>query len=320
MSVPLVLENERIRLELLPHRGGKITSLRDKRTGGEWLYQGDDVGETGRSFVGLSPGPEACPPFTEEESYGFDEMFPTIIPQTWETPGGEPVHDPDHGCLWSRPWKPEDRNITGSNRHEIALRLTDSVRKWSFSRTIMLKGNRLRMSYSVINQASWKIPALWAAHPLFSYFDETAIIFPESMKRIRQAMDDPWLLGAFGTVSPLSRLFVDGDAREQPLLFRPSAVPRGRCLKWYNADPLDAGRLAIQDRRGSLLFFFPVETLPWVGFWINRGGWGGQHNLAIEPATAPMDSPEKAGQFGYQAWWNPGETRQWSVELVVECP
>jgi galactose mutarotase-like enzyme len=342
----VLLENEALSLEILPRRGGKIASLFDKSGECEWLYQGpaaEELQET-RAFRGARtsrpPGGEPSggeppggeppaeqppggeppggaeqngdyPPFTKEESFGFDEMFPTILPHRWVDSAGNPHFDPDHGRLWSQPWEILEQG-------KELLTLACHSPEWSFQRTILLDRGSVRISYRVESHSLAPFPALWAAHPLFTFYDETVLLFPESMGHLRQAMDDGQLLGPYGAVSPLDRLNSDVLEQSHPFSYRPASLPRGTCLKFYNETPLTTGGMAIQDRRGTLALNFSAEQLPWLGFWINNGAWGKQHNFAPEPATAPMDSPEKAEHFGHSVLWSPGEEREWEMELLVD--
>lgn len=88
----LTIENELIRVELVPQLGGKLVSMIYKPTGKQWLLDS-----------GTRPleQPEFGATFTDWDMSGWDECFPTII----ACPSGVDDHIllPDHGELWSLP-------------------------------------------------------------------------------------------------------------------------------------------------------------------------------------------------------------------------
>ena len=63
---------------------------------------------------------------------------------------------------------------------------------------------------------------------------------------------------------------------------------------------MKSGWVGLHDpERGDLLgFMFDPAVLPFVGIWINRGGWGGYEHLAIEPTNGRPDALDIAsGQW-----------------------
>ena len=73
----------------------------------------------------------------------------------------------------------------------------------------------------------------------------------------------------------------------------------------------------------ALEFQWNPDDLPYLGFWMNQGGWSGSgspcyHNLGIEPATAPCDSLEEAVKKGWARSIAPGETCNWDVKVTLQ--
>ena len=92
----VILENETLRVTVLPKFGSKTASLLYKPTGYETLWQ-----NPARSFIRSG----YAAPYPEGDISGFDEMFPTISRCLYEDPPWQGVEAPDHGEVWSLPWK-----------------------------------------------------------------------------------------------------------------------------------------------------------------------------------------------------------------------
>lgn len=287
---PVLLDNGRLRVSVLPGRGAKIDSILDLSNGAEWLDRPESPA------AGAAPsgfGTEAGA-FAEGDAFGFDEMFPTI-----NASGA----GPDHGALWRRGWTVLEQ---GADLLDLELRGEDGG--WFFRRRLRLRGGSLEFHYSAGNLLDRPLPALWTPHPLFPFYPETEIAVPADLRRVRQAMDGG-ALGRHGEVRALDETL--------PPLLRPALLPDGSAFKFYNADPLGEPLYTISDRRGTLTMDCTGGALPWIGFWINNGGWGGQRNIALEPATAPMDSPEQSEAFGVPASWRAGESREWGMVIRI---
>ena len=293
-----ILENEYLQVKVLPNRGCKIISIRNTKNDAEWLWT------SGKLPAELN-GRES---FDSEQSFGFDEMFPNIIPELYTDEGGKTIQLPDHGELWRLKWE-----TLAAGPLMLHHTVQGKILPYHFSRKMILEEKKLRLLYRVENLKDVPIPALWTPHPLFSFFKETELQVPGDMKRIIQAMDRG-LLGPYGTVHSLGSR---GNAGESGPLFHPGELAEGSAFKFYSAEPLTEGWCGLRDRRGSLMLRFPAEIVPWLGFWINRGGWGEQYNAAPEPATAPMDSPGSSERMGIPAVWNPWEAKEWELTLEI---
>lgn len=68
----------------------------------------------------------------------------------------------------------------------------------------------------------------------------------------------------------------------------------GRTEKIYAAGKVKKGEAALTLNNGQLVYklFFPVNRVPYLGIWINEGGFKGEYNCALEPSTGYYDSLE----------------------------
>jgi len=60
---------------------------------------------------------------------------------------------------------------------------------------------------------------------------------------------------------------------------------------------------------------FPPDRVPYLGMWVNEGGWEGQYNIAPEPATGAMDRPDAAKEWGMNSVLKPGEPYWWYLTV-----
>ncbi|OQY32259.1 MAG: hypothetical protein B6241_11705 [Spirochaetaceae bacterium 4572_59] len=300
----VVLENRQLKLEVLPFRGGKISSLQDKRNGAQWFYRGNP---NNPGFP--DPNSYKRGVFDEKEAFGMDEMFPSINPEKITNYGGELCTLPDHGEVWSKSW-----DIISQSPLELNLTVQGLVFPYRFSRDILLEENHIILKYRAQNTGDQAIPALWTPHPLFSFYEETEILVPRELNSIRQAMKEG-PLGEYGSIHALN---ASGEVAGVGNLLHPGTLPEGSCFKFYGDKSLKEGYCGLKDRRGSLTLSYPSEQISWLGFWINRGGWGGQQNLALEPATSPMDGPQASADFNVPSQLDAGELLEWEMVLAID--
>ena len=62
---------------------------------------------------------------------------------------------------------------------------------------------------------------------------------------------------------------------------------------------------------------YPVEKVPYLGMWVNEGGWEGQYNIAPEPATGGMDRVDAAKIWGMNSVLKGNEYYEWYLNISV---
>jgi hypothetical protein len=63
---------------------------------------------------------------------------------------------------------------------------------------------------------------------------------------------------------------------------------------------------------------FPRDKVPYLGVWVNEGGWVGQYNIALEPSTGAMDRVDFARMWGMNSFLRSFEQRQWYLNIAVQ--
>lgn len=261
----LALENEWIRLLCYPSIGGKIASIFSKPVSQELLWQSQ---ETYRSpFYGAS--------FSEFDKSGIDECFPMIDAETLEW-NGKTYLLPDHGELWCQGWE------MTKDSNSIFGKVNGKIWNYSFERKISLIGQTIRLDYTIHNHENFAIPGFWTFHPLFQAEENATIEWPGSHE-IELAHPDK-NLGKQGDKLP----FPIGPKGEQLNRIRPFSSQTTR--KFYHAGKYPTGAASLVLEGLKVEMKWDPEQIPYVGLWLNEGGYEQGYNVAIEPATGYYDT------------------------------
>lgn len=162
------LTSDEIDLAVVPELGAKIISLKDRRTGREWLWHP----EGGLKLFKNNLHDD----FSKSPLVGVDECLPTIQPCQWN---GRAL--PDHGEVWSTAWEVdaaawEDGLLKTTARLKISpLELT---------RTIELTGNEIGVRYELNNLSATEEPFIWAIHPLLRLHAGDELELPDSTRAL----------------------------------------------------------------------------------------------------------------------------------------
>ena len=298
----VILETQTLRLALVPEWGAKLASLIHKRTGREYLFQ--MPGETFRKGTYAGPYPEG-------EMSGFDEMFPTITECFCDVEPWAGVKMPDHGEVWSLPWKCE---VSGS---EVRTSVHSPRFPYALTRTASFdRANTILLRYKAENHSAYGFPAMWAAHPLFNMTPGTRIILPEAARNIINTVPAPALGGYGGHFSfPIART-PDGRAWD---LSEIGPIERKLYFKYFLLDELKEGFAILHDpkTRETVGLVWPTEKVPYLGMWINEGGWENLYHIAPEPCTAPFDRWDIARQWGKLPVIPAFGTQEWQLRITV---
>ena len=88
----VTMENDFLKVVLIPSHGAKLVSLFNKRSKHEWLVQPD--GDLPKRIPSRAN-------FHNYSMFGWDEMFPTVLSCPYPIPGKFYKKElPDHGEVW----------------------------------------------------------------------------------------------------------------------------------------------------------------------------------------------------------------------------
>lgn len=284
------LVHARTELVVLPERGGKIVSIRRAPDGVEWLWLNPSLRWTtpqpGESYI------------ERHDLGGWDECFPTITaarvgPREWG----------DHGDLWWREWAVEPRGE--------GLWMGVEGPGYRFARQIEPAGSGFRFTYTLQSTAEAPLDYLWSAHPLFRLEPPLNI---DLIGRPRVRLGSDSRLGRVGAT------FRWPEVEGRP--FHHVGKPSGLAVKLFVE--VEEGEVCLSRPDGeSLRLAWSPRALPFLGLWVNEGGWSGSGgppyiNLGVEPTTGAPDSLLVArDEWKTARAIAPGDRHHWSLHLSV---
>ena len=201
--------------------------------------------------------------YVDAECSAFDDMFPTIDPCTLAG------HDyPDHGevCRRAHGWETDG----------AVLRLSCTAESVNAEFTKEITGDEtgIAIRYTIKNSGTEPLPCIWAGHMMFAGKPGAEVF--------SNAPSDSGIRVMFG------------KAPEMPEKIGPYA-PDGDSYKYYITEPFTPLVCGILYSGGEkVTVSFDGDAVRWLGVWMNNGSFKGMYNLALEPCTAPYDSPVNA--------------------------
>jgi hypothetical protein len=273
------LTSNELELTFEPDQGGKWRSLRDRRTGREWLWS--------NPHQPVSPIGYSDSFIAKHDTGGWDEIFPSV------SPCGA---IPDHGDLVRLPWSVDLHNDT-----RLTMSLEGRCLPFRFERTVILNGANIRCEYRLKNIGDQAFPWLWCAHPLLP-------LTPDITFKSDAAFTVPMALAAAqhltGTTIQLDELPWGEKTWAAKLFSERGAVDE------FTAQHADGS---------ALRFKWNTDETPYLGLWINHGAWSGcdskpYFNIGIEPSTLPLDDLSQATQ---PPTLPPGCAATWSLEVSL---
>jgi hypothetical protein len=300
---------------VLPQLGGKISELTDLRSGREWLWENPYLARR-------LPGP-GMDYERELDSGGWDEVLFSVKPCSVRLSDGRALSIDDHGALIGARWDVDDVYTNSSGAAVLDMRACgrDPAFEWRRRVTVDSDLPLLTIDYTLTNTGDIAWPWLWCAHPLIAIDQGMRIGIEDGQSMRREGEPEtanrnmvwPVWTNDDGAPMDLSGVFgADPDGSgQQPL-----------CVKIYVRS---GNRVSVSTADGSetLVLEYDRDQLPWLGLWINRHGWSGcgsapYLNLGVEPATSPFDFLTDAIDKDAAEKLEPGESRQWSLQVNLE--
>lgn len=285
----ITIENEQIRMEIVPDLGGKLVSMIYKPSGKEWLI---DSGERPLRL------PIYGSTFGEWDMSGWDECFPTINACPWEM--DKSINLPDHGEIWALPW------MYRVEENEVICSVESPLLSCKFTRSISFhSANKVRMGYRVDNMSDQPMPFLWVPHPQFAVTEPTRILLPESMEEM--------LCVYAGHTLKNGETYAWDDVS----LISPVVTGDGRKFYYEGQVPLSWSGLYGQESDNFLIVSVPKEKVPYLGVWIDEGMYNDRVACALEPSIGYYDSLDMAVSNGTAQIIPADSSFEWYLELSI---
>ena len=304
----LVLDNDVLRLTIVPELGGKIVSLVRLETGYEYFLQPPEPERTypSRSYRAR---------FEDYETSGFDECAPTVAECLYpEEPFlGTPM--PDHGDVWCLP---SDVAIAGEQ-----VCLTTDLRSLPlrFTKKVRLQENRVMLDYEATNLSESNVKFLWAAHPLLHVEPDAEIVLPAEVKEVEVGWSSEERLGKPGDRCAWPNA-IDRSGRTVQLdqVLSPTASTAEKLFTPRLSEGM-CGMFLPREEEG-ISFRFDPRLVPYIGIWICLGGWptsrAAKHfTVALEPCLGRPDSLESAIKRNECVMLRGHESKRWWMEIGV---
>lgn len=295
------IENDFLRVIVIPELGGKIASIFRKDKEFELLFQNKE------QFY-QTPQLYSC--FQEFDASGFDDAFPTIDKSNVLINGKNIVY-PDHGEIWTAKFNYKLEN------EKIILNYKSTILDYDYKKTIYLQGDRIIAEYSIENLGETEFPCIWAMHCLINCEKDMQLFFPKGTDKVINVHESKYL----GEVSKVHSYPVTKDengnnihldkvlditSNNEEKYYVEGAVKEGKCGAYYPSKDVNYN------------VYFDKETLLYVGFWVTEGGFRGDYNCALEPTNGYYDSIDIASKEGKVLVLKPKETLKFKIEIELK--
>ena len=296
----VVLENERVRMTVLPEHGAKVVEFVSKRADRDLLYH--------------HPRFDVRPPVFGANvddwwTGGIDEVAPTGHPAIV---GGEQL--PFLGEFWSQAWA---ARIVEDGPTSVAVTLTCAgvMTPLRIERRMELRAGEpfVRSTHRLTNVGYESTPFMWGIHPGLAIRPGARIQVPGATATFHEG--HPGLGVDQGTRFAWPSL----PARDGPIDLSVARPPDPPSWELAFVEELSAGWLSVTDpetRSGFAMTFDPT-VFPVVWLWGVYGGWRGLYTVALEAWTAYPPRLDEVIAAGRARSLGPGESLQTEVRFVA---
>ncbi len=287
----LIMENDFFRLIIIPNLGAKVSSIIYKPQNFEVLFNPSN------KKLEL---PKYGDHFDNYPVFGIDDMFPNIDEDKYPFEEYRDEKLPDHGELWSLPWK-----CKMLDENDIACSIESPVFNYLFERVISLRSNKIIFNYSVKNTADKIFRGFWTFHGLLA-IDEKSEILIDTDRVLN--VHDSMFLGKKGNVCSYPRYNGYNLNRFLPLSAKNTE-------KFFLLDKIDQASVSLNQNK--LLYTIELNDLPFLGIWKNEGGFKSDYNCALEPSNGFYDSLTIAKNTGKYLTLQPFKKLQWTLSILI---
>lgn len=297
----VILENDLLRVTVLPGHGAKVTEFVSKAAGRDLLYH--------------HPRFDVRPPVFGANvddwwTGGIDEVAPTGHPCVVD---GEQL--PFLGEFWSQAWSA--RIIEpGPARGIVDFSVGGVITPLRIDRRMELRAGEavLRSTHRLTNVGLEPLNFMWGIHPGLAIRPGARVQVPAAEAEFGEGHSS---LG----VEPATRfawpnLPIRGGSAIDLSTARAPAPPSWELVY---LDRLSAGWLAVTDppSRSGFAMAFDPEVLSAVWLWGVYGGWRGIYSLALEAWTSYPARLDKAIEAGRHRTLDPGESLTTEVRFIA---
>lgn len=282
----IVLESEQIEVKVLPNLGFKVASILHKSKNKEFLFQ---------PIKGSYQIPQYGDNFQEYDRSGLDEMIPTIVEDKYPIGELEGRNLPDHGDVWSIPWKVEllDNKVVGNvSLRSLPLEFTKSI---SFS-----EKDTIRMDYTVKNLSKEDIHYIWVLHGLNVFDNDTEFIFQDDMN------------------FPIN-IYSNEDLEKINLKYLKD-YKDNRSYKYYFWGEIKNGEVGLDYKKDRIKYLIKYDTKihPYLGVWVTKGEFNGEYNCCLGPSNGFYDSVSLSYENNRIPLLKRNDEEKWTIFIEIK--
>ena len=295
----ITLQNDLLRVQILPEAGGKIWQI-------TYLELGEDLLWNNASITPARHPIHAS--YDDLWSGGWDELFPnddeTVIGDT---------RFPDHGELWTGAWN--YRTSSDQQSTSVTLSFETPLSGIAMEKTLTLcsGSSTIRVNHTMRNASAKEFPFLWKLHLALRVTPDHRIDFPKM-----QVLREPAFPGTLGE-APTQFAWPYAKVGARTLDLR--KVPEHeRELYFFYGTQMEAGWCALTNtaKRLSCGLRFDQKVFPSCWLFATYGGWRDHHVAVLEPCTGyPLDFAEMVRR-GRHRVLAPCETLSTEVLFTVQ--
>ncbi|MBU1098115.1 MAG: hypothetical protein KKB34_16645 [Bacteroidetes bacterium] len=305
------LENDHIKISILPGLGSKMIELYNKESKTHFLLEPQNEKKT---YLKPNYGDD----FSSFDTSGFDECFPTIenviIDTNDEENGNQYLEFPDHGEVWSRPWNYSTLNDS------LNLEIDGVKHNYKLEKNISLSGKVVRIKYTLRNFGDDKFRFLWSAHPLLKVYPKAELILPPEVTSVFLNWSSEKSIGEYGDIKKWPITIEDNGIIDLSVV---QDKYLGKAVKCFT-DKLKYpyGGLYYPEENESIVFYSPSAEIHYVGLWLCYGGWPekinpGHLTVAVELSNSRTDSLAKSIKNDDCGYLAPGESLSWEMYIEI---
>lgn len=277
------LDSDRFHLEVMPAKGGDITSIIWTPIGIDLLWKSP--------WSPFRPGERATPPTMEDPAGSFLSVYPggwqTIFPNGGDACEDQGVQHNFHGEASIVAWSIED--LRGSS---ITMSTRLSSVPFDLTRTIVVEDELIRVTETAMNRSSIDTEVMWSHHPAFGapFLSHSLTV---DLANANFVVDDERDVPAGLKPGHRSRWphSIDNAGETVDLRSMPSE-DQGIDRFGYITDLTDARVTLANDELGlEIVLSWDIDVFPHAWYWLEAHAtqgypWhGNAYVLAIEPAS-----------------------------------
>ncbi|HUL02474.1 MAG TPA: hypothetical protein VLV16_04480 [Gemmatimonadales bacterium] len=291
----VVLENERIRVVIVPQLGGRVWELWDRERNRQWIWHRDGV-PLSASSAGAN--------YDEAWAGGWEELFPNDAPGAFE---GRVL--PDHGEWWTTAWSVAEA-MEGSTA-VVRLTADTSVRRARCSKEFRLDGDAatLSVAYRIESREREPFHFLFKQHLAVAISPACRLVVPGGQVTAVDA--------SFGTLLPGPGPFSWPRAGAADLTRIPDRLSKVREFVYVTDFPESTCGVDDTAAGASLRMRFDRSLVPYLWLFLSYGGWRDCYTAVLEPCTNLPKDLTAAVQSGRSARLAPGAAFETSVTVSL---